>query len=506
MAKRTRKRARILVVTPEIASLPPGMPRSIPNVVAKAGGMADVTAAIVTSLFEMGADVHVALPNYRKVFDSHADHDRDRPLREYKAHLPGKRIHFAEDSVFYYRPAVYSGDVAKMAMRFQREVVNNIIRTVKPDLVHAHDWTTGLIPGMARRLGIPSLFTVHNIHTHEATLDEIEDAGIPVRDFWTHLYFNTQPLDYESSRAHNRVNLLVSGIFSAHYVNTVSPTFLAEIVDGKHAFVPDSVRQELANKAEAGCAFGIINAPPTHYNPRTDESLVANYDSATHATARAQNKAAFQKRVGLPQIPDAPLFFWPSRLDPVQKGCDLLAALMPELRTYSDGAQLAVVADGPFSAEVARVIAGARLRGRAVIVPFNEGTSRLGFGGSDFTLMPSLFEPCGLPQMIGSKYGSLPVAHDTGGLHDTVEHVAYDEEGLPSSGNGFVFKHHDVEGLRWAIGEARTFYALDPRIRDAHIGSVMEGARRFSHEEAARAYFRLYEQMLERPLVKDESG
>ncbi|MFW5686496.1 MAG: glycogen/starch synthase, partial [Spirochaetota bacterium] len=255
--------------------------------IAKAGGMADVTAAIVTSLFELGADVHVALPNYRKVFDTHSEVDHDRPLREYRAKLPGRRIHFAEDSIFYYRPSVYAGDVAKMALRFQREVVNNIIRDVKPDLVHCHDWTTGLIPGMARRLGIPSLFTLHNIHTHEASLDAIEDAGIPVRDFWTHLYFTTQPEDYESSRAHNRVNLLVSGIFAAHYVNTVSPTFLDEIVEGRHSFVPEDVRRELQNKADAGCAFGILNAPPPHYDPRTDPALEATYDPSSHAAARA---------------------------------------------------------------------------------------------------------------------------------------------------------------------------------------------------------------------------
>ena len=485
------------MVTPEIAALPPGMARSPGVIVAKAGGMADVTAAIVTSLFELGADVHVALPNYRKVFRVDTETLGDRPLREYRAKMPDRRIHFAEDSIFYYKSSVYAGDVGKAALRFQREVINNIIHDVQPDLIHCNDWTTGLIPGMARRLGIHTLFSIHNVHTHETSLDAIEDTGIGVRDFWKHLYYKTLPRDYESTREHNKIDLLVSGIFSANFINTVSPTFLKEIEEGHHEFVSKAVRDETGAKIEAECAFGILNAPPAHYNPKTDDSLIAHYGPSTHRTAKAENKATFQKELGLPERPGTALFFWPSRLDPVQKGCELLTHVLPDLAL--EGVQIAVVADGPAFDDIQQLVRKSDLTRSVAVHTFNERLSRLGFAGSDFILMPSRFEPCGLPQMIGTMYGSLPIVHDTGGLHDTVEHL---DTGA-RRGNGFVFKHYDSQGFRWAIDEARRFYALPEMARSAEIERIMTDAvERFSHEATARSYFELYERILSRPLVR----
>ncbi|MFP4377380.1 MAG: glycogen synthase [Spirochaetales bacterium] len=504
MSRRKRKKPRILLITPEIASVPPGMPRSVDNVVAKAGGMADVTAAVVASLFELGADVHVALPNYRKVFAAGADDLTDRPLTTYRSRLPDKRLHFAEDSIFYYRSSVYGGDVGKLALRFQREIINRIVPEVEPDLIHCNDWTTGLIPAIARTTGVPTLFTAHNIHTYEATLDQIEDAGIPVRDFFRHLYFTELPRDYESSRKSNRVNMLASGLFAAHYVNTVSPTFLEEIVEGVHPFVPDPVRNEIRHKHAAGCAFGILNSPPEHYDPQTDASLVRTYGPGTASEARRINKAEFQKRLGLPVNAEAPLFFWPSRLDPVQKGCDLLAEVLPLYTSSSDKVQFAVVADGPY-AEALRATLRRIGSANIAFVAFSERLSRLGFGGADFVLMPSLFEPCGLPQMIGSIYGALPVVRETGGLKDTVDHIELEGEAAGTTGNGFVFKTYDANGFRWAIDQARLFQRCTQSWKDEVVERVMSESRaRFSQEATAKAYFELYERALERPLVEQE--
>ena len=112
--------------------------------------------------------------------------------------------------------------------------------------------------------------------------------------------------------------------------------------------------------------------------------------------------------------------------------------------------------------------------------------------------MPSRFEPCGLPQMIGPLYGSLPVVHDTGGLHDTVSHLDVNQ----NSGNGFVFKYYDANGLRWAIDEAMRFYSLAPRVRHEQIARVMQEAEAtFTHANTAAAYVKLYEKMLQRPLL-----
>jgi glycogen synthase len=124
--------------------------------------------------------------------------------------------------------------------------------------------------------------------------------------------------------------------------------------------------------------------------------------------------------------------------------------------------------------------------------------SRLGYASSDFMLMPSKFEPCGLPQMISCIYGSLPIVHDTGGLHDTVHHL----DRARNSGNGFVFKTYDAGGLRWAINQAMDFYRLPKEDKDMHIKRIMmESKANFNQDVTAGKYINIYEAMLNRDLV-----
>ena len=124
--------------------------------------------------------------------------------------------------------------------------------------------------------------------------------------------------------------------------------------------------------------------------------------------------------------------------------------------------------------------------------------ARLAYAGSDFVLMPSLFEPCGLPQMIGALYGALPIAHDTGGLHDTVTPLSV----KLGTGNGFLFETADAGGLYWAVEQAMAFHALPREVKDPQITRIMtESAARFTHEVTAGNYIDLYEKMLRRPLT-----
>ena len=201
MMRRTNyKSPTILVVTPEITYLPEGMGNMANVLHAKAGGLADVSASLVGALFRQGADVHVALPHYRKMFHVDVGKLISDELRVYMSHLHNSRIHLAEDRIFYYRDSVYSSyskDSFLQAMAFQREVINNIIPgTRKPDLIHCNDWMTGLIPAAARRMGIPCLFQRRTIDTHKATLAQIEDRGIDAAPFWQYLYYERPPLNY----------------------------------------------------------------------------------------------------------------------------------------------------------------------------------------------------------------------------------------------------------------------------------------------------------------------
>ena len=501
MAKKV-KNPRILIVTPEITYLPEGMGNLSGKMSAKAGGMADVSASLVAALYELGADVHVALPHYRRMFHEETAKLVAEELRKYKSHLPDERIHLAEDRCFYYRDTVYDrgdGNI-KLALAFQREVINHCIPYVQPDLIHCNDWMTGLIPAAARRMGIPCLFTVHNIHTQKLLLDAVEDMGIDAAEFWSNLYYSYPPYSYEESRSRNPIDLQASGCFAAHFINTVSPTFLREIVDGWHPFVPDSIRNEIRNKYNAGCASGILNAPDPVDNPATDDKIPFKYGPGDHWEMKRRNKVALQHALGLEENPDAPLFFWPSRLDPVQKGPQLLTDITYKFleKHHSIGAQIAVIANGPYQQAFWDIRNFHGIGNRLAVHNFDARLSQLGFAASDFTFMPSLFEPCGLPQMQAPIYGSLAVAHNTGGLHDTVDMLDWGA----SRGNGFVFDNYDSNGLMWAMDKAVEFFRLPREIREREVQRIMaESLQRFSHKECARQYIELYEKMLDRPLV-----
>jgi ADP-glucose type glycogen/starch synthase len=502
--KARHKKPTVLVVTPEITYLPPGMGNMANRMTAKAGGLADVSASLVSVLFEMGADIHVTLPHYRQMFHMDVGKLISDELRLYQRKLPQDRIHLAEDRIFYYRDAVYANyqaENAKLALAFQREVINNVIPAVNPDLIHCNDWMTGLIPAVARRRGIPCLFTVHNIHTRELTLATVEDHGIDAAEFWLNLYFADIPGNYEQTRNSVPVDFLTSGIFAAHFINTVSPTFLEEIVTGQHD-IPEATRRELSHKYAAGCASGILNAPDVSYDPEVDPYIAHNFTPDTHAELKASNKVEFQRRTGLTVDPDAPLFFWPSRFDPVQKGCQLLAEILYKVvdAYWDDGLQIALVSNGPYESAFRDIVRHHDIPQRVAVCDFREELSRQGYAASDYILMPSKFEPCGLPQMIGPIYGSLPLVNDTGGLHDTVT----DLNPEAGTGNGFLFNIYDSTGLNWAFDQAMAFQRLGQRVREREIRRIMvESRTNFSHAVTAGHYIELYERMLHRPLLKE---
>jgi len=488
------------VVTPEITYLPEGMGNLAQRLSAKAGGMADVSASLVQALYDQGADVHVALPNYRRMFHLDVAQVHDYEFGKVSRALPEQRIHLAEDRVFYHRSRVYSAaENHLIALAFQREVINHVIPQVRPHLIHCNDWMTGLIPAVARRHGIRSLFTLHNIHTERLTLEIIEDRGIDAADFWGQLYFQRRPYNYEESRGSNPVDLLTSGIFAADHVNTVSPTFLSEVVDGRHQHIPGHIIHELWSKCQAGCASGILNAPDPSYSPVRDPFIKDHYSADTVMAGKRTNKLRLQELLGLRQDTEAPLLFWPSRLDPMQKGCQLLAEILHQVAAdYRDrGLQVAIIASGTFQPHFHDIVRMHGLQDRVAVCEFSEDLSRLGYAASDFILMPSSFEPCGLPQMIAPKYGSLPIVHDTGGLHDTVEHLDVEAE----RGNGFLFRIFDSQGLRWAIDQALHFHQLPEWLREVHLQRVMREAKtRYNHKSTAAEYLRRYEAILGRPI------
>lgn len=505
MKPRSASNPRVLIVTPEVTYLPDRMGSLANYFTAKSGGLADVSAALINALADQGVDVHIAIPNYRTIFSDRVTPFLKSELHKIRRKMDAERIHLAEDRAFFYLNRVYSvygEENIKLALAFQREVMNNIVPRVEPDLIHCNDWMTGLVPAMARQMGIPCLFTVHNLYSVKATLAQIEDRGIDGAFFWQNLFFEQMATSYESVRGSIPVDLLVSGVFAAHFINTVSPSFLKEIIDGRHTFVQPNLRQEIINKCHAGCATGILNAPDPVFDPTTDQDLKRVYGPENHPEGKKENKRFLQRNLGLIEDQTAPLFFWPSRLDPIQKGCQVLAEILYQLvSTYwRHNLQIVFVADGPYQEVFQNIVNQHQFQKRVAVCDFNAQLEHLSYGASDFILMPSLYEPCGLPQMIAPIYGSLPIAHNTGGIHDTITTLDIEN----NCGNGFLFDVFDSNGLLWAIGKAMKFYERPPETKARHIARIMKtSAATFTHENTARAYTDLYERMLKRPLVNE---
>jgi starch synthase len=483
---RRKRRPRILIVTPEFDSSSAMKAKYGSAPKAKAGGLAEVCTLLFDSLSDLGADVHISMPYFRGLF------------RQTKV---SRRLHLCHDREFFYRRAVYDGSPHNnrlAAMVFQREIIHHVLPRVRPDIVHCHDWMTGLVPAAAKGLGIKSLFTVHNLHDETATLAEIEDRGIDAARFWDQLYYREFPSSYAETRDWNAISFMASAVHAADRVNTVSPSFLREIMDGHHPGASGLV-EVLRAKYEVGSASGIINAPSNTWDPRTDSLIRHRYDHRNHLEAKRSNKLDLQRLCGLEENSAAPLMFWPSRLDPVQKGCQLLAEILFRVISehYAAGLQVVFVADGPFQQYFEQIADFHNLRHRIAVCPFNDALSRQAYAASDFVLMPSAYEPCGLAQMVGLKYGSLPIVYRTGGLQDTVSHL----DPSHGSGNGFVFEVHDSNGLKWAIDQAINFHRLPAPVREGQIARIMEeSAVAFAPNKPVCDYLSIYETLAGRSL------
>jgi starch synthase/alpha-amylase len=187
-------------------------------------------------------------------------------------------------------------------------------------------------------------------------------------------------------------------------------------------------------------------------------------------------------------------------LDPYQKGCQLLADIFYHVISHywNENLQIVFVANGEYQRVFRNIVSFHNFHRRVAVCDFSEGLEHKAYGASDFILMPSRFEPCGLPQMIALIYGSFPVVHDTGGIHDTISHLDLQR----NTGNGFVFETYDANGLWWAIEEAMHFYRQPAKVKKTQIRRIMqESAQTFTHDVTARHYIELYEKMLQRPLI-----
>ena len=216
---------RILFVTAEVAFVPARAGNRPDYIGACSGYFGDFLAELITDLLNLGADVHVAQPDYRQLFKTLSHNKLANPSIK----LPIDQVHLAEDRAFFYSNTIKSNcewENIKISLNFQREVINQIAPRVQPDLIHCHDWMTGLIPAAAKEYEITCLFTVQNPDSAKSLLSDVENKGIDAATFWRRLFYDRFPGHYEETRGTNPLDFLLSGVLAAHYVSTPSFTLM----------------------------------------------------------------------------------------------------------------------------------------------------------------------------------------------------------------------------------------------------------------------------------------
>ncbi len=347
-------------------------------------------------------------------------------------------------------------------------------------VVHSHDWHAALTSaylafGPARGRRVASVYTVHNL-AYQGVFAPIHffDLGLP-----THA-FSVNGLEF-----HGQLSFMKAGLYFADHLTTVSPTYAREIQTPEQGCGLDGLLRVRAQDLS-----GILNAvDETVWNPADDAAIIHNFDAQKPA-GKARCKAALQQEMGLSVQADAPLFGVVSRLT-VQKGLHLVLAVLDDL--IARGGQLVVLGTGEAALEAAfRERAAAHPQAVSVRIGYDEAYAHRVFAATDVTLVPSRFEPCGLTQMYGLKYGSLPLVHKVGGLADTVVDCAL-ENLADGTANGFVFSDFTSDALDSAVRRALALYERKSEWRRVRQRAMQQ---HLGWDRAAAQYVELYRQLL----------
>jgi len=474
----------------------------------KTGGLGDVISGLPRALNNLDVDVRVVLPAYREILQY---------TREYRIagwlDITGKgqqhsvRIIESKDDRLgvpillvdtaglfdrsgnpYSHPDGYDWpDNAERFTVFSHAVSLLASGTPdigwKPDVVHTHDWQTGLISALLFHQKQPpiNIFTIHNL-SYAGIFSHAEYSALKLPEDW----WSSEGLEF-----HGNFSMLKAGLLYADRVTTVSPTYANEILTPEFSNGFEGVLNAIKAKLS-----GIINGIDTDtWNPKTDEHLKENYSYKWHTfSGKKANKAALLTEMGLAADEknlSAPLIGLVSRLVE-QKGIDLIFDVIPDL-IKNTNANLIFLGTGEDYFERVLLLHAAQNPERiAFHSGYSESLAHRIEAGSDLFLMPSRFEPCGLNQLYSLRYGTLPVVHRTGGLADTV--VAADETTIKNkTATGFVFDSAEPQALYDCL-----VYALDTYKNQSVWKQMIHTAMQqdFSWDKSATAYFSLYQEAL----------
>ena len=427
---------------------------------AKTGGLADVMAALPAYLARAGHDVRVVIPLYDSVdTKKHTFEwvmDLEVPLGQHRYQTKIFRVGTAPPVYFVHCPALfargrlYTSDADEhrrfLTLSFAALLLCQRL-DFAPDIVHAHDWQTALLPMIIKTLfardrrfaNTRSLLTIHNL---------MYQGSFPAAVGPETNLSSVAHLFHQDLLAAGRVNFLLQGILYADGVSTVSPTYAREIQGPELGAGMDEYL-----RARTSTVVGILNGVDyDEWSPERDR-FIPNRFSASDLSGKEANKEALLTALGLPYLPGTPVLGIVSRLVG-QKGFSLLGGVMPDL-LRRHGFQLVVLGSGePALEDMFARLQRAFPRQVCFYNGFKNDLAHLIEAGSDMFLMPSRYEPCGLNQLYSMRYGTVPIVHRTGGLADTVRQW----DPRTGRGTGFAFEHHDDAGLRWAVQAALATY------------------------------------------------
>ncbi|MDU8923975.1 glycogen synthase GlgA [Pasteurellaceae bacterium LIM206] len=463
----------------------------------KTGGLADVMGALPFAQQKAGIDARIVIPAYPKVkagfsetfvvneFDNFAGHVIlrygefnglgvyliDAPHLYDREGNPYHDFNYNDYPDNYRRFALLGWVGARLAM--------GLDHLWSAEVVHSHDWHAGLTSAYLASLGsmAKSVFTVHNLaFAGMFNARHIWEIDLPP------YMFNVNGLEF-----YGQISYLKAGLYYSDRVVAVSPTYAREITTDEFGYGLQGLLQGLQHE---GRLHGILNGvDEENWNPVTDAYIKDHY-KLKNMTGKKKNKALLQESFNLPQTPDVPVFVMITRLTE-QKGIDLVLEVVDDL--VQQGGQLIVLGSGAdYYEQALRALAQKYPDNIGVRIDYNEPLSHLMVAGGDVILVPSRFEPCGLTQLYGLKYGTLPLVRKTGGLADTV--VDINSENIKNRvATGFVFDSADADSLRKALHDVFELWKKQ-RLWFSVRSVAME--QNFSWAVSAENYSHLYQSII----------
>ena len=464
----------------------------------KTGGLADVAGSLPKYFDKEHYDVRVMLPKYLCIpekwrsqmkYVTHFYMDlawRSQYVGVLEMEYAGVHYYFIDNEFYFAGPKPYGyihEDIEKFAFFSKAALSAMPLLGFKPDIVHCHDWQTGLVPVyMKERFhdgeffrDMKSIMTIHNLKFQGIwDLKKVKDiTGLPP-------YFFTS----DKLEAYGDANYLKGGIVYADAVTTVSDSYAEEI---KTPFYGEHLDGLM--RARSNCLTGIVNGIDyEEFNPATDTRIVSNYNQKTFRKEKPKNKKALQQELGLEVNDKKFMIGIVSRLTD-QKGLDLIAYMMDQI--CAEDVQLVILGTGESQYEnMFRHFAWKYPDRVSANIYYSEDMSHKIYASCDAFLMPSLFEPCGLSQLMSLRYGTVPIVRETGGLKDTVE--PYNE--YESTGTGFSFANYNAHEMLTTINYAKHVFYNNKREWNKIVDRGM--LKDFSWASSAKKYQKLYDNLL----------